>query len=107
MPDALAEKIRKAKDFNKGYHQTEVLASSLIDMQWHTLTPDAPPQDPDTIEAEALTKAGLKLPYARPATAPPTSPTSGEAVTPPATTPTSGPRPSKTAPSPGSNPTAA
>ncbi len=62
----LAEKIRKAKDFNKGYHQTEVLASSLIDMQWHTLTPEAPPQDPDTIEAEALTKAGLQLPYARP-----------------------------------------
>ena len=66
MPEALAEKIRKAKDFNKGYNLTEVLASSLIDMQWHTLTPEAPPQEPDTIEAEALTAAGLQLPYARP-----------------------------------------
>ncbi len=66
MPAALAEKIRKAKDFNRGYHLTEVLSSSLIDMQWHTLAPDAPLQDPDTLEAEALSKAGLKLPYARP-----------------------------------------
>jgi peptidyl-dipeptidase Dcp len=66
MPAELAEKIRKAKDFNKGYHLTEVLASSLIDMEWHTLTPDAPLQDPDTIEAKALTKAGLKLQYASP-----------------------------------------
>jgi peptidyl-dipeptidase Dcp len=66
MPAALAEKIRKAKDFSKGYRLTEVLASSLIDMQWHTLAPDAPLQDADTIEAEALTKAGLNLAYARP-----------------------------------------
>ena len=66
MPAELAEKIRKAKDFNKGYHLAEVLASSLIDMEWHTLPPDAPLQDPDTIEAAALIKAGLKLPYARP-----------------------------------------
>ena len=66
MPADLAEKIRKAKDFNKGYRLTEVLASSLIDMQWHTLSPDAPLQDPDAIEAEALTKAGLNLPFAPP-----------------------------------------
>jgi peptidyl-dipeptidase Dcp len=66
MPAALAEKIRKAKDFNKGYHLTEVLASSLIDMQWHTLQPNDPLQDPDTLEAAALAKAGLDLPYARP-----------------------------------------
>jgi peptidyl-dipeptidase Dcp len=66
MPAELAEKIRKAKDFNKGYHLTEVLASSLIDMHWHTLTPDAQLQNPDTIEAQALAAAGLNLPYARP-----------------------------------------
>jgi peptidyl-dipeptidase Dcp len=66
MPADLAEKIRKAKDFNKGYHLTEVLASALIDMRWHTLTPEAPLQDPDTIEAEALAAAGLNLPYVRP-----------------------------------------
>ncbi|WP_213803287.1 M3 family metallopeptidase [Granulicella sp. dw_53] len=66
MPADLAEKIRKAKDFNKGYHLTEVLASSLIDMRWHTLAPDAPLQDPNVLEAEALAQAGLNLPYARP-----------------------------------------
>lgn len=66
MPADLAEKIRKAKDFNRGYHLTEVLASSLIDMQWHTLPPEAPLQTPDTIELKALAANGLDLPYARP-----------------------------------------
>lgn len=66
MPAALAEKIRTAKDFNKGYHLTEVLAASLIDMQWHTLPPDAPLQDPNAIEAAALAAAGLNLSYAPP-----------------------------------------
>ncbi len=66
MPADLAEKIRKTKDFNKGYRLTEVLASSLIDMQWHTLPPDAPLQNPDTIETEALTHAGLNLSYVPP-----------------------------------------
>jgi peptidyl-dipeptidase Dcp len=66
MPAELAEKIRKAKDFNKGYHLAEVLASSLIDMEWHTLAPEAPLQDPDTLETAALSRAGLKLVYARP-----------------------------------------
>jgi peptidyl-dipeptidase Dcp len=66
MPADLAEKIRTTKDFNKGYHLTEVLAASLNDMRWHTLPPDAPLQDPDTIESEALTAAGLNLPYAPP-----------------------------------------
>ena len=66
MPTSLAEKIRKSKDFNKGYHLAEVLAAALIDMQWHTLPPKAPLQSADTIEAEALAKAGLNLPYTRP-----------------------------------------
>jgi peptidyl-dipeptidase Dcp len=66
MPAELAEKVRHTKDFNKGYRLTEVLASSIIDMQWHTLPPDAPLQNPDTIETEALTSAGLKLSYVPP-----------------------------------------
>jgi peptidyl-dipeptidase Dcp len=66
MAADLAEKIRKTKDFNKGYRLTEVLASSLIDMQWHTLPPDAPLQNPDAIESEALAKAGLKLSFVPP-----------------------------------------
>lgn len=66
MPAQLADAIRRTKDFNKGYHLTEVLACSLIDMHWHTLAPDAPLQSPDTLEAEALAKAGLDLSYAPP-----------------------------------------
>jgi peptidyl-dipeptidase Dcp len=66
MPTELGEKVRHTKDFNKGYRLTEVLASSLIDMQWHTLPPDAPIQNPDSIESEALTNAGLKLSYVPP-----------------------------------------
>ena len=66
MPADLAEKIRRTKDFNRGYHLTEVLAASLIDMQWHTLAPDSPLQNPAAIEAVALANAGLNLPYAPP-----------------------------------------
>ncbi len=61
MPAELAEKIRKAKTFNQGYMLTELLAAAELDMQWHTLAPSEPLQNPDTFETEALTKTHLLL----------------------------------------------
>jgi peptidyl-dipeptidase Dcp len=54
MPRALVEKIRKAGTFNQGYATTEYLAASLLDMAWHTLPADAPRQDVDVFETQAL-----------------------------------------------------
>ena len=42
MPEALVEKIKKAKNFNEGYKLTEALAAAELDMQWHMLPADAP-----------------------------------------------------------------
>ncbi|MDE3104387.1 MAG: M3 family metallopeptidase [Acidobacteriota bacterium] len=66
IPHELAERLRRAKDFNRGYRLSEVVAASIIDMRWHTLPHGAPLQDADALEAAALDAARLDLPYLRP-----------------------------------------
>jgi peptidyl-dipeptidase Dcp len=61
MPEALVEKIKKAKNFNEGYALTEVLAAAELDMQWHVLPASAPLQDPDEFERQALAKTHLDI----------------------------------------------
>jgi len=61
MPAELAAKIRKSQTFNQGYLLTELLAAAELDMQWHTLGPDSPLEDPDAFEAAALSKTRLAL----------------------------------------------
>jgi peptidyl-dipeptidase Dcp len=62
MPQALADKIKKAATFNQGYNLTEILAAADLDMQWHTLPAGDSPQDVDRFEAAALQKTHLDLP---------------------------------------------
>jgi peptidyl-dipeptidase Dcp len=59
MPQALVDKIKKAKNFDEGYALTETLAAAELDMQWHVLAANAPRQDPDEFERQALAKAHL------------------------------------------------
>ncbi len=66
MPEDLAARIRKARVFNKGYDMTELLAAAELDMQWHFLRPEAPLQNPDDFEKQALEKTHLKLSYVPP-----------------------------------------
>lgn len=61
MPQALVDKIKNAGAFNAGYALTENLAACLLDMQWHTLSADAPLQDADKFEKESLKKTKLDL----------------------------------------------
>jgi peptidyl-dipeptidase Dcp len=61
MPAVLVEKIKKARNFNEGYGLTEVLAAAELDMQWHVLPADAPLQDPDEFEKQALAKTHLDV----------------------------------------------
>jgi peptidyl-dipeptidase Dcp len=61
MPDALADKMKKAKNFNEGYALTEALAAAELDMQWHVLEATAPLQDPDEFEKQALAKTHLDI----------------------------------------------
>ena len=66
MPAELAEKIKKADTFNKGYDTTELLAAAELDMKWHTLPASAPLQKPDAFESEALQQTHLSISYVPP-----------------------------------------
>lgn len=66
MPAELAARIKKAETFNKGYDMTELLAAAELDMQWHFLPPDAPLQNPDEFEKQALEKTRLNISYVPP-----------------------------------------
>ena len=66
MPQALVEKMKNARTFNKGYDMTELLSAALLDMSWHALGPDAPKQDVDSFEAEALKNNHTDLSYVPP-----------------------------------------
>lgn len=62
MPAKLVEKLKKARHFNGGYGLTEILAAAALDLEWHALPRDAPLQDPDVFEKEALKRQKLDLP---------------------------------------------
>ncbi len=66
MPQALADRIRKAATFNQGYSLTEILAAAELDMRWHSLAPGLPEQTANAFEAAALASAGLDLPQIPP-----------------------------------------
>jgi peptidyl-dipeptidase Dcp len=66
MPAELAEKIKKADTFNKGYDVTELVAAAELDMKWHLLPASAPLQQPDTFEREAVGQAHLWVSYVPP-----------------------------------------
>ncbi|TWB63361.1 peptidyl-dipeptidase Dcp [Nitrospirillum viridazoti] len=61
MPAELVEKIKKAATFNQGYALGEIVAAAMLDLEWHSLPADAPKQDVDAFEKEALAKTGLDV----------------------------------------------
>jgi peptidyl-dipeptidase Dcp len=66
MPDALGEKIKKARTFNQGFALTEYIKAAAIDMAWHTLAESAVPLDVARFEEYALERSGLPLPVVPP-----------------------------------------
>ncbi len=61
MPQALVEKLKRAKTFNQGYLLTEYLSAALLDMAWHTLPAGAPRPDVDAFERAALERYKVDL----------------------------------------------
>ncbi|HEX6072486.1 MAG TPA: M3 family metallopeptidase [Sphingomicrobium sp.] len=57
MPQALVDKIEKAKTFNQGFATVEYLAAAIVDMMLHT-DPNGV-VSPDKFEREALAKIGM------------------------------------------------
>lgn len=61
IPQALVDKILKARTFNTGFTVTEYLAAAIMDMKMHTTPqgPGDPPIDPDRFEKETLDALGM------------------------------------------------
>ncbi len=59
MPDTLIAKLQAASKFNQGFANTEYLAASLLDMNWHTVTADQEISDPAAFERDAMKEIGL------------------------------------------------
>jgi len=66
MPQDLVDKIKRSRTFNQGYDVTEYVAAALLDMAWHSLPADAPPQDVNKFEADALKRYQIDLPQVPP-----------------------------------------
>ncbi|HXS49200.1 MAG TPA: M3 family metallopeptidase, partial [Sphingomicrobium sp.] len=58
MPQSLVDKIKNSRTFNQGYDNGETLEAARLDMDWHSLPADAPRQDVDKFEAQALATSG-------------------------------------------------
>lgn len=58
IPDELIKKIQNSQYFNKGFEQTEYLAASFLDMDWHTLK-EPTEIDVNKFEDNSLNKIGL------------------------------------------------
>ena len=59
IPDELIRKILKASKFNQGFTNTEYLAASLLDMDWHTISANENIKNGNEFEENALEKYGL------------------------------------------------
>ncbi len=59
MPEELIKKIQESGHFNQGFVTVEYLAASLLDLDWHTLTPDQTVEDVNAFEKEKMDEIGL------------------------------------------------
>ena len=66
MPQSLVDKIKRSRTFNQGYDVTEYVAAALLDMAWHSLPANTPPQDANAFEAAALKRFQIDLPQVPP-----------------------------------------
>ncbi len=58
IPAALLDKVKRSEQFNQGFITVEYLAASILDMDWHTLTPGAP-QDTTAFENASMARINL------------------------------------------------
>lgn len=59
IPMDLLNRVIEAQQFNQGFDTFEYIAATLLDMEWHMLTPDQIPDNLETFEAYALAKHGV------------------------------------------------
>lgn len=59
IPKDLLDKILAANKFNQGFDTVEYLSAALLDMEWHSITPDTKIDDVEKFEHRVLAKHGL------------------------------------------------
>jgi peptidyl-dipeptidase Dcp len=59
MPEALMQRLERARQFNQGYETVRYTASALVDMAVHSLPDAEPPADLCAFEARTLEQLGL------------------------------------------------
>ncbi|MEL6369196.1 MAG: M3 family metallopeptidase [Pseudomonadota bacterium] len=62
IPGELIEKMRNASTFNQGFKTTEFIAASLLDLAWHSLTPEQAAEITDARAFEKQVLEGYGLP---------------------------------------------
>ena len=66
IPKALVDKIEASSKFNQGYEFGETVEAALLDMKWHSLSPEQAkaidtPAKVDAYEKNSLEKTGLEI----------------------------------------------
>ncbi len=59
IPDELMDRLQAASTFNQGFATTEYMAASLLDLAWHSLSPDEIPEDAMAFETRILDDIGM------------------------------------------------
>jgi peptidyl-dipeptidase Dcp len=61
MPQAIVDRIKRARTFNQGFALTEYIGAALLDMAWHTTPTATTPAEIEAFEAAALERYALSL----------------------------------------------
>ena len=61
IPQALVDKILKARTFNQGYATTELVSAAMTDMAWHTITSEQELKPALEFEKSTLLSNGFTL----------------------------------------------
>ena len=59
IPDSLIQKINRADKFNNGFVETELLSSTILDMDYHSLSDIDPNMDVNAFEAASMERMGM------------------------------------------------
>lgn len=66
LPRELLDRVIAAQGFNQGFDTYEYVAASLLDLEWHMLTPDEVPTEAESFEKQALAKYGMDWEFVPP-----------------------------------------
>ena len=66
IPKDLLDKVISSRTFNMGFDTLEYMSAALLDMEWHSITPDNIPANINKFEQAALTKHGVDIDYVPP-----------------------------------------